>query len=256
MIYGLYLSAQGAEAQTRRLDVLANNLANASTNAFKRDLAIFQAHRPYDAEQGLTNTLREDDLYATGGISLADVATDFSDGSLLETGGRYDLALTGFGFFRVSDGEQELLTRNGQFTTNERGELVTHDRGLAVQGIDGGPIVVPPEARDIEIMADGRIIEQDETGVRAEIGRIAVVRPESPHALQKVGNSFYRAGGDLAEAGGDVRVRQGYLESSGTRSIMEMLDLIGASRGFEANVNMIQTQDEALSRLLQTMGRR
>ena len=252
MIYGLYLSAQGAEAQSLRLDVIANNLANAATSAFKRDLALFQAHPPFDVEHGRCGEAPHGLDEATGGLSVADVVTDFANGPLTGTGGTFDLALAGPGFFRASDGRQQLLTRNGRLATNQFGELTVQDSGFHVLGIDGGPIEIPPDAKQIEISEDGRVVRVD-GDVRAELGWIAIVQPESYEDLEKVGDSFYRGGGQWLPAGDEVRIRQGFVEESGTNSITETLAMIEATRGFETNINMIRFQDEALGRLLQAV---
>ncbi len=255
MIYGLYLSAQGAEAQATRLDVLSNNLANASTSAFKRDLALFQAHQPFDVEQGNVDVLPDGCHLCSGGVSLAGTVTDYSNGPLTQTGGTYDVALAGPGFLVVNDGTQQHLTRNGKFAVDDQGTLVTQDTGLPVISADGAPIAIPAEAASIEITDTGRIFRVD-NGTKSEIDRLAVVEPESLNDLQKVGNSFYISNTPVRPAGPGVRVMQGHLEGSGTNSITEMLHLIEAGRGFETNINLIRSQDEALGQLLQSVGRR
>ena len=256
MIYGLYHSAQGAEAQSQRLGVVANNLANASTNAFKRDLAIFQAHRPFDLENGSGNEPPHNLNKLSGGMSLVDVATDFSNGSLIQTGGTYDVALSGPDFLRVSDGNQEFLTRDGRLTVDGNGELVTHDGAFRVIGVSGGPITIPNNVMDIEISSNGTLFALNQTGgivTRTELDQLDVVRPESTDDLVKIGNSMYQFDGTPVSAHGETKVLQGFLEASGTRPVTEMLELIEASRAFETNINMMKFQDETLGRLLQSV---
>lgn len=255
MLYGLYLSAQGAEAQLNRLDVIANNLANASTSAFKRDLAVFQSLRPFDVEHGMADDLPGDLNKHSGGVSLAGVVTDFSDGPILPTGGTFDVALSGPGFLHVSNGRQEFLTRNGKLMLNEGGDLVTQEMGYNVLDPDGVSIRIDANAKNIEIAADGAIYQIDELGGRIKLTNLALVRPRSLDELQKVGSSFYRATGNVVPAGPEVQVRQGHIEASGTRPILEMTELIQASRAFETNLNMIKYHDEALGRLLQSVTR-
>lgn len=253
MIYGLYLSAQGANAQATRLDVIANNLANASTNAFKRDLAVFQAHQPFDVEQGAGEEPPGNLNQSTGGTSVAEVVTNFQDGPLTATGGAYDLALSGPGFFRVSDGQQEYLTRNGRLTVNSDNELIMHDTGLSMLGRGGRPIVIPEEATQISVTADGTIHSVTADGLSAPVAQLDLVQPQSFDELAKAGDGLYVAVQPLAQAGSDVTVQQGFLEESGTRPVLEMMEMIQASRGFETNVSMIKTQDEALGQLLQSV---
>jgi len=253
VIYGLYLSAQGAEAQSIRQDVLANNLANASTTAFKRNLAIFQAHPPFEVERGIAEPLPGDQNLNTGGLSLADIVTDYSNGSLQPTGGDLDVALAGPGFLRVSDGSREFLTRDGGLDVTPQGQLVTRNHGYAVLGANGNPMSIVPGAGKVEISADG-IVSQSAGAI--QLGRLGLVEPVNDAALQKVGDNLYAVTGPTVPTGPATQVRQGFLEASGTNPTLEMIDLIESSRALEANVNMIKTQDEALGRLLGSLPRR
>jgi flagellar basal-body rod protein FlgF len=252
MIYGLYLSAQGAEVQSVRQDVIANNLANASTTSFKRDLALFQSHPPFDKVEGVERDLPGQLNRSTGGTSLAGIATDFANGAQIATGGKLDIALTGPGFFRVTDGKQQFLTRNGQLTIDPRGRLVTSDRGLTVQGVKP----IPPGTLELEFSEDGNVFAIDAERQRVDLGRLDLVHPATTGELQKQGDSLYRTTGQVFPAGAEVRVKQGYLEASGTNSVAEMMELIEAARAFESNINMIKFQDEALGQLIQSVPRR
>lgn len=253
MLYGLYLSAQGAETQQMRIDVIANNLANASTNSFKRDLAVFRTHAPYDARNGAPADLPPDQLNQIGGTSVGGVVTDFSNGSLTRTRGRFDVALQGPGFLRVKAEGQPMLTRDGRLAVNDRGELVHSEHGWPMLAAGGQQIVIPPNAKDVEITEDGTVWQVGDFGIRNSLGQLDVVQPESLANLEKVGNNLYTGGGRLKPAGAEVQVKQGYLEASGTNSVTEMLHLIEASREFETNINMLKMQDDGLSQLLQSL---
>jgi flagellar basal body rod protein FlgG len=255
MLYGLYLSAQGASAQSTRLDAIANNLANASTHGFKRDLAVFMAHRPFDLEYGGSADPPGNLNTSTGGVSPAGVVTDFSTGPIVPTGGTWDIALAGEGFLRVSDGQQQFLTRNGRLTVNAQGELITGEHGLEVLNAGGGGITVPADATEFQIAADGTIYAGSATE-RTVIGQLDVVVPQSLANLEKHGQNLYRASGPLEPAGARAQVRHGFLEASGTQPVTEMMHMIEASRALETNINMIRFQDEALGRLLQAIPRR
>jgi flagellar basal-body rod protein FlgF len=256
MLYGLYHSAQGAQTQAFRLDVLANNMANASTNAFKRDLALFQSHRPYEVENGGGTEPPGNQNALSGGTTAAEVVTDFSQGSLHRTAGPLDVALRGEGFFQVSDGNRQYLTRNGEFGLNAGGELIALGSGMRVMSNSGQPITIPSDAKTISISRDGTITGQQADGVQNTIAKLGLVRPATQQQLKKVGNSLYAANGSVAPAGPELHVQQGYTEASGVNPVGEMLDLIQASRAVEANVNMIKFQDDTLDRLLQTAGGR
>ena len=258
MLYGLYLSAQGADIQTTRLDVTANNMANASTSAFKRDLAIFQAHHPFDVKEGNDASQVPGHLNrSTGGTSLAEVVTDFSNGALLPTGATYDLALEGPGFFQVGDDKQKLYTRNGHFTINDRGDLVTADQGQRVLDSSGKRIQIPSNAQDVAVDADGTIsaTTAGSGGGRSILGKIGVFEPASLQEMVKIGDSLYRTEGKVDDARG-TKIQQGFLEASGTQPIQEMLTMIDASRAFESNINMMRMQDDTLGQLLQAVPRK
>lgn len=256
MLYGLYLSAQGAENQSRRLETIANNVANADTTAFKRDLAIFQDHRPYDVEHGHMTQPPGNLNESTGGTTIVSTHTDFGEGPLKKTGGPYDVAITGPGFLQVRQGSETLLTRNGQLTINDLGEIVTQDEGLPVLNREGTSIVVPPFTENLNISSDGNIIGMTKDGGAIPLGQLDLVQPASLEDLQKLGTSLYRSSGSVLPAEDSVQVRQGFLETSAVNPIAETVQMIEASRAFETNVNMIRFQDETLSRLLQSMSRR
>jgi flagellar basal body rod protein FlgG len=251
MLYGLYLSAQGAQSRATQLEVTSNNLANAGTNAFKRDLALFQAHEAFDREHGGSTVPPGNLNGSTGGVTVAGTLTDYSQGSLDQTSGPLDLAIAGPGFFRVSNGAEELLTRDGRFTKNVAGELVTTDSGHRVLSTNGTPIRITPDAVAVDIAEDGTVSERLPTGESVPIARLSVVRPQPVNALEKLGDNLYRPIGEVAPAGVDTRVLQGFLEGSGVNPVAETMQMIQASRAFETNVNMMRFQDESLARLLQ-----
>ncbi|GAB4150862.1 MAG: flagellar basal-body rod protein FlgG [Planctomycetaceae bacterium] len=250
MIYGLHLSAQGARTQSSRLDVIANNLANASTTGFKRSFAVFQDHKPYDVEHGVLSPVPGDLNESTGGTTVAGVFTNHESGPLNQTGAPLDVAVVGDGFLKVqSPSGETFLTRNGNFTTNSNGELTVGNTGYKVLGTGGEPLVFAPGGGEIHIADDGTISQSVE-GARTVIGRLALVKPASENALRPVGRAMYQSNSSETPLT-NARVKQGFLESSGVKPVMEMLSMIEASRAFETNINMMKFQDEALSRLLQ-----
>ena len=251
MLYGLYLSAQGAQVQTLRQEVVSNNLANASTASFKRDLVTAQSHLPYDVEDGKPGWINDSLKNMPGGVTAAEVATDFSQGDLSQTKGSFDLALKGKGFLRVSDGKKSFLTRDGQLAVGPQNQLVTRDTGLAVLNTSGQPILNVDPERSIEVLADGSIFQGD-----TELGKLGIVEPRSYSELSKVGRNLYSTPGKLTPAKPETEVKQGYIESSGIRPVASMMELIESSRVLEANVNMIHYQGDSLSRLLDSLPRR
>ena len=121
MNYGLYVSAAGALANSYRQDVVANNLANVDTVAFKRDMALFKGRRTESSQRGgqrYSNSLLEQ---LGGGLFALPTHTDFSPGSLKTTGNPYDFALAGSGFFQVKNQDQIQYTRYGNGTPTGTG---------------------------------------------------------------------------------------------------------------------------------------
>jgi flagellar basal-body rod protein FlgF len=252
MIYGMYLSAQGAEVQSARQEAIANNLANASTTAFKRDLLRFQSHRPYDVRQGNGGQLPNHLSSMPGGVSVKDSVTDFTPGAVNATKGPLDVAISGSGFFKVSDGKQSYLTRDGQFSMNARGELVTTQHGLQVLGSGNAPITGIDPSRPVRIDIDGSIRQGEDF-----ISQLQVVEPENLNDLHKAGRNLYSTQGRQRPVNPDNSpVQQGFLEASTVNPVSEMTQIIETSRAFEANINMIKHQDEALGRLLSSLPRK
>ncbi|QDT66136.1 flagellar hook-basal body protein [Calycomorphotria hydatis] len=252
MLYGLYQSAQGAQARSVQLDVVANNLANAGTTAFKRQLAVFQVHEPFDELNGIPSDLANGLNDQPGGITIGSTLTDFAQGNFDPTGGPLDLALAGPGFFEVVDGEETFLTRDGSFSVDPQGKLITADRGLTVRGHDGNPIFIPPDTTDVIVGKDGAVTANFDDGVSSTIGRLSLVMPENMAAVERIGENMYAAPSVVA-VGSETSVRQGYLEGSGTNPVTETMQMIEASRAFESNVNMIRFQEESLANLLSSM---
>ncbi len=255
MLYGLYLSAQGAQNQSLRLQTISNNVANSDTTGFKRDLAVFQDHLPFDLQQGNITHPPGDLNQSTGGTTLASTYTDFAEGPHIKTGAAYDVAIAGKGFLQVKQGSETYLTRNGKLAVNDLGELVTQDQGLPVLNTSGSSVVIPPSAKDVNIGQDGTLTATAPDGGVITLGQLNLVQPANLENLQKLGGSLYRSSGPLAPVDNRVQIRQGYLEASGVKPIAETVNMIEASKAFETNINMIKFQDDTLSRLLQSMMR-
>jgi flagellar basal body rod protein FlgG len=128
-----------------------------------------------------------------------------------------------------------------------------------VLGVSGGTITIPNNSTDIEISLNGTLFAINQSGgrvTRTELDQLDIVRPESTIDLVKIGNSMYQFDGTPVSAHAETEVRQGFLEASGSRPVIEMLELIEASRAFETNINMMKFQDESLGRLLQSVTNR
>ncbi len=244
MPYGLYISAEGAHAQSKRLEVIANNLANVDTVGFKHELATFQARYAEAIEQGLVapEEGRLEDI--GGGVEFLATQTVFAQGPLRHTRQKTDLAIEGEGFFVVEKDGEEHLTRAGNFRVAADGELRTQ-QGYPVLSDTGAPVVINPADTTWEITPTGTLRQL------GAVENLAVARPESYAELLKVGENLFRP---LAETEliplEERRVIAGYLEGSSVKATTEMTAMVEASRVLEANINLMKAQDEMLSGLV------
>lgn len=247
-MYGLYVSASGAQAMSDRLEVLSNNIANSSTAGFKREFSI-NAARPAEAivegrdfvGSGTMNNVG-------GGVRMVETITDFQPGAFKATGNKSDMALTdteGDMFFVVEKDRKQFLTRAGNFIINRFGTLQTPE-GHDVMSTDGAPVKVNP-AYPIQVTSDGRVVQ---TQVGTDIP-LAIEKPRSLGDLVKVGDTMFSSLAQTTPVEPHERsVKQGVLEHSGTNPITEMMEMIQVTRGYEANVKMMQHQDGATGQLL------
>lgn len=245
MIYGLYQSAAGMMVNEHRQDVLANNIANAETPGFKRQIASF-AERIRADHAGVRHGASDPRLDAlTGGLWLAQTRTDFSEGTLTPTGQPTDVALAGPGFFEVETERGRFLTRDGRFTTLPDGQLVSVTDGARVLGVGGGPLRINPRGGDISISEDGRV-QQDNVSV----GELSVVDVADYNALRQTEKGRFVVPQGLATKKSDAAVVQNQIESSGSQPMQELVSMIEASRAYQLNAQMASLQDQSLGRLI------
>jgi flagellar basal-body rod protein FlgF len=250
MPYGLYISAEGAQAQSLRMEVIANNLANTNTPGFKRELAVFQSRFAEAAQRGLVppGSGAIDDL--GGGVDSLATITDFSPGPIKPTDMPSDLAIEGDGFFVVRRQGKDFLTRAGNFMVTPAGTLVTQS-GDPVIAADGNPLVIDPQRGPWDMTPDGAVAQAGEKTY------LLLVRPRSHGDLVKAeGNLFAPLAPTVPVPENERHVLSRFLEQSSVASVSEMTDMIETSRAFEANVNLIRSQDtilgELVSRVLKT----
>jgi flagellar basal-body rod protein FlgF len=243
MPYGLYISAEGALVQSRRLETVANNLANVNTVGFKRDLAIFQARQAEAITRGQAAAGQRTWNDLGGGVEVRETRTDYQQGPFKNTGIPTDMAIRGDGFFSVRAPDGDYLTRAGNFAVLPTGELVTQ-QGYSVLDEGGTPVLI--ESHPWELTHDGGIQQEDGTVIP-----LGLQRPNSLADMIKVGENLFRPMGRVTPVELEERnVVQGHLEVSGVNPTSEMMHMIEASRAFEANVNLIKNQDQMLGTML------
>ena len=225
----IYLSMSGAKSTMQRQDVLANNLANASTTGFRAELAAFRAV-PVRGDGASTRVYA---LETTTGY-------DASPGPLTQTGRPLDVAMQGNAWLAVQalDGT-EAYTRAGSLQVNAEGTLSTSG-GLAVLG-DGGPIQLPPDSAP-QIAADGTVSVRQPNGSITPLGRLKLVTPEAP--LTRGDDALFRAAEGELPGDPNARLQDGALEGSNVNPIENMVAMIAAARQFEAQMKMLQTAEK------------
>ncbi len=227
----IYSSMSGAAAAWTQLEIVANNLANASTAGFKEQRVSFKLEEAMPGPMG--------DVYVD-----TDLAThSFEDGALVHDQVDTHLALRGRGFFVVGEGTSQVLARSGNFQLDAEGYLVS-SAGLRVQG-QGGSIQLTPE-EELRVAADGAIL--DETG--AELDKLRLVDAAQ---VTPLGGTTWRASSPVYETE-DLQVVQGALEGSNTDALRSMTELMEAARYFEAYQKAMQTSDQMDGQLNQMVG--
>jgi flagellar basal-body rod protein FlgF len=264
MNYGFYLSTASAITGMRRLDTVANNLANSTTVGFKADVLSMSARLPENIENGGMYSDTNAALDALGGGTLFNpTQIDLSQGTLRKTGNPLDVALEGDGFFMLESPQSgaganngpaandKLLARAGAFSRDSKGRLVLATSGVAVLGTNGKPIVIPADAAKVRIDARGNIFNDTDS-----IGQLAVVMPTDIANLRKEGRDALRLiGGRTKDAPTETLVRQEHLEESTVDSVAALAELVKVSRSIEFSTRLMQTQDQMTGRLIDTFGR-
>jgi flagellar basal-body rod protein FlgG len=250
-------AASGMDAFIFNLDTIANNLANASTTGFKRSRTDFedlfyQYYKPPGSPDAQGN-LTPNGIFAGSGTRVAAVQSDFTQGSLMDTGRQTDIAISGEGFFKVNEGGAQIFyTRNGQFTVNTDGKLVlaTANRGMFLDQ----DITVPPDTVQISISSGG-VVSALQAGATTltQLGQIQLARFINPDGLLANGDTLFTATDaagpeQLNDPGvfGVGLLKQGFLEASNTEPVRELVDLIKTQRNVELNSQVVQASDQLL----------
>ena len=250
----LHVARTGLDAQSTRMRVIANNLANVNTTGFKRDRAEFET-LAYQTLTAAGATASGENQYATGlslgsGVQMIGTARVNSQGALNTTDNPFDLAIEGEGFFQVTrpDGSAA-YTRAGNFQKSSEGKLVTAE-GLPLQP----EIQIPEGATSVTIGTDGTVSVTLAGQTEAtEAGKIEIARFVNPSGLQALGGNLYAetAASGAAQVGpaaleGRGSIRQGALEGSNVNVVQELVDMIETQRAYEVNAKMVAATDEML----------
>lgn len=250
----MHSAATGMQAHQFKLDTIANNLANASTTAFKNTRAnfedLFYQHERLPGAQ-VANGETPVGVSVGLGTRISSTTLDFNQGPLVDTNGDLHVAIQGDGFFEVTNGGVPAYTRDGNFTRNANGDIVM---GSAANGYLLQPAInIPPDAGPISITDDGQISYRDAAGETVPVGRLQLVRFANRNGLLQIGNNLYEETpasgpaqtGEPGELGfGSIAHRK--LEGSNVEPVTELVDLIKTQRNFELNSQTIQAADQML----------
>ncbi len=221
---------------SREMQVIANNIANASTTGFRREGVIFSEYiARLEGEPSLS--------MASGNARNVDLA----QAGLSQTGGTFDLGLQGEGFFLIATPEGERLTRAGAFTPSGEGVLVTSD-GHALLDAGGAPVPVPFGAREISVATDGTLSADGQP-----VAQIGVWRPVDPLSLRHQTGTLFAA--EDVEPVEDTVIRQGFLEESNVQPVSEIARMITVQRAYELGQKFLDAEDQRQRNVIQTLGR-
>ncbi len=257
MINSLWISKTGMEAQQMQLDVISNNLANVSTNGFKKSHAVFEDLMYQNLRQVGSNTSEQSTL-PTGlqvGLGVRTVATSrtFSQGNLQQSNNNLDVAIQGNGFFQLTMPDGTIgYTRDGAFQLDNAGRLVSSG-GLVV----AGGITVPANATGVTIAQDGTVTAAIPGTVAPQnIGTITTANFINPAGLEPKGQNIYaesvasgqpQVGNPTTNGLGSLA--QGFVETSNVNVVQELVTMIQTQRAYEMNSKAIQTSDQMLQKL-------
>lgn len=237
----LYISLSRQMTLRREMDVIANNIANADTTGFKVESLMVrtEAQAPARMSDGGKVKFVLDD----------GVARDFTQGSLRQTGGDFDLAIEGKGFFQVTTGAGDRFTRDGRFTLSPEGKLTTQ-AGDPVMG-DGGEIVLDLNRGPVAVAADGTISQAGE-----RVGKVQVFLFDDRSVLAKDQNNLLKNTSNAAPVADTAsRVRQGMLEGSNVNPILQITRMIEVSRAYESVVRTMENTSDLSRRAVERLGR-
>jgi len=255
-VRALYTAATGMDAQLRKIDVIANNMANINTHGFRKDRInfadLFYQHEALVGSSGPGDTIRPSGIEIGNGVRLVSTQKIYTSGGMDKTGGELDLSIVGDdnAFFRIARANGRVAyTRNGNFTRDQNGNMVTMEGDFLDPNIN-----IPQETKRITIGTNGRVTTFDDTVPEgADQGQITLTRFMNPSGLRPVGDNLFEetaASGVpqevIANEQGAGYILQFHLEHSNVQAVQELINLIEAQRSYEINANVVRTSDQAL----------
>ncbi|MEM8569728.1 MAG: flagellar hook-basal body complex protein [Pseudomonadota bacterium] len=234
-----YVSLTRQAGLDKQLQTVANNIANVSTTGYQREDVVFAEMVDLLPVEG-------------GAIAMTDARgryTDLVQGALVPTGGTFDFAIEGDGYFRVMTPEGERLTRAGTFSKDGNGQLVNMD-GHQFLDEGGGPIIIPFEAQNVNLSTDGTLSAD---GV--PLAQLGLFVPEDPTTVFREAGVLYRVDGEIIPVEpGSANIVQGFVEQSNVNAVSEMSKLIEVQRAYEFGQKLLDQEDERIKQVVQVLG--
>ncbi|MDW3223537.1 MAG: flagellar hook-basal body complex protein [Paracoccaceae bacterium] len=219
----------------REMRIVANNIANTATSGYRQEGLVFSEFvKAVDGGSSLS--------MGQGNVRH----TSFQQGALTQTGGTFDFAIEGEGFFLVETPSGERLTRSGAFSPNAEGDLVTFD-GYRVLDAGGAPVFVPPGAADVAVSSDGTISSEGNP-----IGQIGVVQPLNAREMIREDGVMFRAD-DGYEPAENARVLQRFVENSNVDAITQITRMIEVQRAYELGASFLDAEDQRVRQALKAL---
>lgn len=221
---------------TQQMQIIANNVANAATTGFRAEGMLFSEH---------ISALGPDAASLSMATARVPRTVDLQ-GAMAQTGGPFDLAIEGEGFFLIDTPQGERLTRAGAFTTDAAGNLVTLG-GNAVLDAGGAPVFIPQGVGPIGISADGTI-----SAGGAAVGQIGIFVPADPDQMRREGGVLFDPGGGIAP-GESGRVLQGFLEEANVNPVLEISRMIAVQRAYELGQSFLENEDARIRGVIEAI---
>ena len=257
MVKGLYTAYTGMINEQNRMDIMTNNLANASTVGYKKEGSTSQSFddvltvKIKDQSVGMRNVQRIGTK--NPGVKIGENYTDYSQGSFRITGNTYDLALSGEGFFAIEftnkAGETSTkYTRAGNFTLNKDGYLVTSD-GDYVLDTANRRIKLDP-LKESTVLTDGTITQDGK-----QVAKIQIADFENYDYLTRYGETYFEPVEGAKSVASRAEIQSGYLEMANVQVVSEMVNMISITRQYESNQKILQTYDSSLEIAVKELGK-
>lgn len=234
----IYASLTRQSGLMKEMQAIANNMANANTTGFRREGVLFSEYMVPLQSGGET-------------LAMANIRgrmVDLAQGGMTQTGGIYDLAIDGDGFFMVQTPQGNRLTRAGSFMPDAEGSVVNPD-GYPLLDEGQAPIVVPPGTRHVGVGVDGTVSADGQP-----VGRVGIFASPDPADLRHVAGTLFEAG-DAPEPMDDPKVRQGFLEESNVNPVTEIARMIEVQRAYEMGQSFLEQEDQRIRQAITSLTR-